>query len=107
MLLQGGQPGFDDHVILEVENPLEILEGHVDQEADAARQRLQKPDVGDRGSQLDMTHPVAAHLRKSDLHTAFFADYAAIFHTLVLAAQAFVILYRSKNPGAEQPVALR
>src|SRR5205085_6650820 len=34
-------------------------------------------------------------------------DNAAIFHALVLAAQALVILDRAEDAGAEQPVALR
>src|SRR5205823_2075077 len=60
-----------------------------------------------RRGELDMAHAVAAHLRQSDLDPAFLADDAAILHALVLAAQALVILDRTKDAGAEQPVPLR
>ena len=106
MLLQRGQPRLDDDVVLEIEDPFEILQRHVEQQADAARQRLQKPDMRDRRGELDMTHAVAAHLGEGHLDAAFLADDAAIFHALVLAAQALVILDRPEDAGAEQPVAL-
>src|ERR1700733_10965097 len=40
------------------------------------------------------------------MHAAFFAHNAAVFHALVLAAQALVVLDRPEDAGAEQPVAL-
>ena len=48
MLLERRQARLDDDVVLEVEDPLEILQRHVEHQADAAGQRLQEPDVGDR-----------------------------------------------------------
>ena len=107
MLLQRGQPRLDDDVVLEIEDPFEILQGHVEQQADAARQRLQEPDMRDRRGELDMTHAVAPDLREGHLDAALLADDAAILHALVLAAQALVILDRPEDAGAEQPVALR
>src|SRR5262245_19175497 len=59
-----------------------------------------------RRGELDMAHAVAAHLGERHLYAAFLTNDAAILHALVLAAQAFVILDRPENPGAEQPVAL-
>jgi hypothetical protein len=56
---------------------------------------------------LDMAHPLATDLRDGDLHAALFADDALIFHPLVLAAQAFVILDRTEDARAEQAVTLR
>ena len=58
----------------------------------------------DRGGQFDMAHPLAAHLLKGDFHAALFADNAAIFHALVFAAQAFVILDRAKDTRTEQAI---
>jgi hypothetical protein len=52
--LQRGQARLGDDVVLEIENALDVLERHVEQRADARRQRLQEPDVGDRRGQLDM-----------------------------------------------------
>src|SRR6266702_450525 len=63
--------------------------------------------MGHGRGKLDMAHAVAAHLRQGDLDPAFLADDAAILHALVLAAQALVILDRTKDAGAEQPVPLR
>src|SRR6266852_3570481 len=63
--------------------------------------------MGDGRGQLDMAHAVAPHLRQGDLDAAFLADDAAVLHALVLAAQAFVVLDRPEDPGAEQPVPLR
>jgi len=54
-----------------------------------------------------MRHTLAAHLRQGDFDAALFADHAAMLQALVLAAQAFVILDRAEDLGAEQAVALR
>jgi hypothetical protein len=102
-----GQAGFDDDEVLKVKDAFEVLQRHVEKEADAARQRLQEPDVRHRRGQLDVAHAVAPHLRQGDFDAAFLADDAAVFHPLVLAAQAFVVLDRPEDAGAEQPVALR
>jgi predicted dienelactone hydrolase len=60
--LSGGQARLEHDVVLEVEDALEILQRHVEQQADARRQRLQEPDVRDRRGQLDVAHALAAHL---------------------------------------------
>src|SRR3569833_83693 len=54
-----------------------------------------------------MAHAVAAHLLHGDFAAALFADDALVLHALVLAAQAFVVLLRSEDAGAEQAVTLR
>ena len=102
-----GQTRFDHAVIFEVKNLFQILQRHVEQQTDARRQRLQKPDMGDRRCQFDMAHAVTPHARQGDFHAAFFADDAFIFHPLIFAAQTFVILDRAKDTGAEQTIALR
>jgi hypothetical protein len=63
--------------------------------------------MGDGRGQFDMAHPLAAHLLQRDFNAALFADDAAIFHALVFAAQAFVVLDRPEDTGAEQAVTLR
>src|SRR5216683_4321779 len=52
-----------------------------------------------------MTHTVAPNLGEGHFDTALLADDATIFHALVLAAQALVILDRPEYPGAKQAVA--
>src|ERR1700742_1585281 len=63
--------------------------------------------MSDRRGQLDMAHTLAAHLRERDFNAALLADDALVLHALVLAAQAFVILDRPEDAGAEQAIPLR
>ena len=105
-LLQRGEARLGDDVVLEIEDALEILERHVEQHADARRQRLQEPDVGDRSGELDMAHALAPNARQGDLNAALLADDALVLHALVLAAQALVVLDRPENARAEQAVTL-
>src|SRR5271157_1543191 len=60
-----------------------------------------------RRRQRNMAHAVTPDARQRDFDAAFLADDALVFHALVLAAQAFVILDRPEDAGAEQAVALR
>src|SRR6202021_999204 len=76
-------------------------------QADARGQRLQEPDVGDGRRQRDMAHALAPDARQGDLDAALLADDALVFHPLVLAAQALVVLDRTQDARAEQAVALR
>src|SRR5690606_5583920 len=56
--------------------------------------------------QLDVTHALAAHLRLGDLDAALLADHAAMLQSLVLAAQALVVLHGPEDLRAEQAVPL-
>jgi hypothetical protein len=56
--------------------------------------------------QVDVAHALATHLGQRDFNAALLADHAAVLQALVLAAQAFVVLDRAKDLGAEQAVAL-
>ena len=107
LLLEGRDAGLGDDVVLEVENALEVFEAHVQEEADARGQRLQEPDVRDRGCQIDMAHALAAHLGERNLDAALLADEALVLHALVLAAQALVVLDGPKDTRAEEAVPLR
>ena len=42
------QAGLDDDVVFEIENPLEILKCHVEQQTNTARQRFEEPDMRHR-----------------------------------------------------------
>ena len=107
ILLQRREAGLDDDVVLEIENALDVLQRHVEQEPDARRQGLQEPDMGDGSRELDMAHALAPHPRQRDLDAAFLADDALVFHALVLAAQALVVLDRAEDARAEKAVTLR
>ncbi|CEG07608.1 hypothetical protein BN961_01006 [Afipia felis] len=106
-VLERGETRLKHDVIFEVQNPLEVLQRHVEQKADTARQRLQEPDVRNRSGELDVTHALATDARQRDFDRALFADDALVLHPLVLAAQALVILDRPEDARAEQTVALR
>ena len=54
---------LEHDVIFKIENSLEILQRHVEQQANAARQRLEEPDVRHRRGQFDMAHALAPHAR--------------------------------------------
>ena len=107
LLLQRRDARLDDDVVLEIEDALDVLQRHVEHEADARRQRLQEPDVRDRRGELDMAHALAPHARERHLDAALLADDALVLHALVLAAQALVVLDRAEDARAEQAVALR
>src|SRR5690348_4780508 len=106
MQLERRQARLDDDIALEIKDLFEIFQSHVEQQADAARQGLQEPDMRHGRGQLYMAHAVAAYLRQGDLDAALLADDPAVLHALVLAAQALVILDWPENAGAEQAVPL-
>src|SRR5271166_3083029 len=106
-VLKRSEPRFEHDIALEIEDALERLERHVEQEPDARRQRLEEPDMRDGGGQLDVAHALAPHARERDLDRALFTYDALVLHALVLAAQAFIVLDRAENACAEHTVALR
>ena len=106
-LFQGSHARLDDNVALEIKHALYITQGHVQQQADTGRQRFQEPDMGNRRSQLNVTHALATHLGQCNFDAALLADDATVLEALVLAAQALVVLHRAKDLGAEQAVTLR
>src|SRR3546814_15602705 len=81
-LLKRGQPRLDDDIGFEIEHALELLELHVEQQADAARQRLQEPDGRDRRGRFDMAKPIATDLRDGDLDAATLAHEALVLQAL-------------------------
>ncbi len=101
------RPRVDDDVRLEVEDPLEVAQGQVEEVADPAREALEEPDVRDRSGQLDVPHPLAANLGLRHLDAALVADDAPVLHPLVLAAEAFPVGDRPEDLRAEEAVPLR
>src|SRR4029077_16471656 len=80
----------------EVEDLFELARGDVEQVADAAGHALEEPDVADRRGQVDVAHPLAAHLLARDLDTAALADDPLVADALVLAAVALPVLGRTE-----------
>src|SRR6185437_2948257 len=95
-----------DHVGGEVDDLLEVLGRQVQQVPQARWHTLEVPDVRDRRGELDVAHPLAAHLGASDLDAAALTDDALEAHPLVLAAVALPVASRSEDLLAEQAVLL-
>ena len=107
LFTERGNSRLNDNVALEIENALQFLQRHVEQKTDARWQRLKEPDMRDGGGELDMAHALTAHLCKCHLDTAFLTNQTLVLHSLVLAAQALVILDRPEDARAEKPIPLR
>src|SRR5262249_3691038 len=107
LLLQVRRAGIEDHVLLEVEDLLEVAQRHVEELPDAARQPLEEPDVRHWRGELDVPPPLAAHPRPGDLDSALVADDAGGLQALVLAAGALVVLGRAEDTSAEESIPLR
>src|SRR5205823_6774841 len=103
-LLQRRLAGFDDDVVLEVDDLLQAGRLHVQQRAQARRHRLEEPDVDDRRGQLDVAHALAADAAVRHLDAAAVADHALVFHAAVLAAGALPVLLGAEDALAEQAV---
>src|SRR5690348_17111642 len=105
--LERGQARIDHHIGFEVQDALDVAQRHVQHQADAGRQRFQKPDMRGGAGQFDVAHALATHLGQRDFGAALLAHHATVLHALVLAAQAFVVLDGPEDGRAEQTVTLR
>jgi len=63
--------------------------------------------MGNGASQFDMGHPTATLPRHSDLDPTLFAFDSLVFGSLVFAAEAFIILDRTKDAATEKAVPFR
>src|SRR6266849_1222234 len=96
-----------DDVVRKVEDLLEVARRHVEQQAHAARDALEIPDVAHRRRELDVPHALAAHLGARHLAAALVADDALVAIPLVLSAMALPVPGRTEDALAEKTVALR
>ncbi len=95
-----------DHVRREVNDLLEVLRRQVQQVAQPARDALEVPDVGHRGGELDVAHPLTADLGAGHLDAAALTDDALEPDPLVLAAVALPVPLRTEDLLAEESVLL-
>ena len=105
-LLHGRVTGIHDHVVLEVDDPLEVRDLAAEQVAEAARHGLEEPDVRRGRGQVDVAHPLPTHAAVGDHHAALVAHDALVLDALVLTAGALPVLLRTEDALAEQPVTL-
>ena len=54
-----------------------------------------------------MAHTFTTYLSQGHFNAALLADHTAVFETLVLTAQTFIVFYRTKDLGAEQTITFR
>ena len=80
----------------------EVLRGEVEQVAEAARDFLEVPDVGDGSGELDVAHPLTTHLGAGDLDATALADDALEADSLVLAAVALPVARRTEDAVARR-----
>ena len=59
---QRRRAGVEHDIALEIQHLLDVFQRHIQHRRDPARQRLQEPDMRHRRGQLDMPHPLSAHL---------------------------------------------
>src|SRR5262249_27797222 len=78
VLLERRGARIDHHVILVVDDALEVPSGHVEDEADARRHALEEPDVTNGHGQFDMAHALAPDPREGDFDAAAVANDAAV-----------------------------
>ena len=95
------------NVVCEIKDFFKFLRRHIQDQAHSGRNSLEIPDMGDRRSQLDVTHALAADGGLCDLDAAAVADNTFITDLLVLAAVTFPVLRRPENTLAEQTVFFR
>src|SRR6185312_16342053 len=114
LVLESGHVGVtallvdrDDHVGGEVDDLLKVFRRHVEQVAEAARNTLEVPDVGDRRCKLDVTHALATHGGLGDLHATALTHDALEAHSLVLTARALPVTARAEDLLSEETVLLR
>lgn len=93
-----------DHVRGEVDDLFEVLRREVEEVAQARRDALEVPDVGDGSGKLDVTHALTTHLGARDLDATALTDDALEADTLVLAAVALPVPGRTEDLLAEESV---
>ena len=94
-------PGF------KVEHFFQFFERKIHHITDAAGKTLQKPDMGNRRGQSNMSHPLTANFGLNDFDTALFTHNPTVLHALITATKAFIIFHRPENFSAEKTIALR
>ena len=63
--------------------------------------------MGHRAGEIDVGHALTTNFRLRDFNAALLTNNTAVLQALVLAAQALVVLDRTKDFGAKQTVTLR
>ena len=95
----------DDHIALVIDDGFEFFGRKAQQVPNFIGQGLKEPDMHDGHDQFDMAHAFAAHLFFRYFDAAAVAHDTLVADSLVFAAVALVVFYRSEYTLAEQAVA--
>ncbi len=97
----------DHDISRKIENLLQIARRHIEQETHAARNTPEIPNMRDRSSQTNVSHPLASYFGPGYFYTALVADYATISDLFILTAITFPVLGRTENLFTKETVGLR
>ena len=97
---------LSDHVRSEVNDLLQVLRSQIQQVTQAGRNTLEVPNVGNRSSQLNVTHTLTTYLRAGHLNTTALTHNALEAHALVLTAVALPVLGGAEDTLVEEAVLL-
>ena len=98
---------FRDDIEREVQDAFQHLRRDIQNQAHPRRNAAEIPDVRDRRSQLDVTHPFTANGFLCHFDAAAFADLSFETNFFIFTAMAFPVFCWSENPFAEQTVYFR
>jgi hypothetical protein len=98
---------INNHVSGEINNLLEVFRCHIQQVAQAARNTLEIPDVGNRCGQLNVTHALTTNGGLGDLHATTLTDDAFEAHPLVLSTRTLPVTTGSKDLLTEKAILFR
>ena len=73
-----GHTGIGYDIAFKIQYAFNIAQLHIQNQADAGRQRLQIPDMGNRRGKFDMTHSLTANFSLSNFNAALIANSAAV-----------------------------
>ena len=77
-MIECRQTGIRDDIGFKVQNTLYVSQRHIQQQADARWQRLQKPNMRNRAGKFNVAHSLTTDFRQRDLNTTLLTNYTAV-----------------------------
>ncbi|MNJ44167.1 hypothetical protein D3C77_392060 [compost metagenome] len=106
-LLQRSFARIGNDIRCKVNNLFQRTRRHIERQTHTAWNPFEIPDVGYRGSQLDVTHTLTANFSSCHFDAAAITDDAFITDTLILTAMTFPVFGWAENFLTEQPFLFR
>ena len=99
--------GLDHYVTLVVNDTFQLFGREAKDVADLVGQAFEEPDVYHRHHEANVPHALTTHLLFGYFNAAAVTYDAFVAYAFVLAAVAFVVLYRTENALTEEAITLR